>query len=139
MTKFRTDHLLITNIVEKNSRVLDIGCADGKLLHLLIKNKNAYDISIDASKLDILFLINAYSIRIFFDFWAYSLMAIGIAKLFSIDLPINFKEPYQTKNPKEFWRRWHVRPRPRKTSACSTTSTRDATSANGTSPGPCPS
>ena len=78
------------------------------LMNLLIKNKNAYDISIDASKLDIFFLINAYSIRIFFDFWAYSLMAIGIAKLFSLDLPINFREPYQTKNPKDFWRRWHI-------------------------------
>ena len=41
MNKNRPDHLLITNIIEKNSRVLDIGCADGKLLHLLIKNKNA--------------------------------------------------------------------------------------------------
>ena len=40
MAKVRTDHWLITNIVEKNSRVLDIGCADGKLLHLLIKNKS---------------------------------------------------------------------------------------------------
>ena len=35
------------------------------LMNLLIKNKNAYDISIDASKLDIFFLINAYSIRYF--------------------------------------------------------------------------
>ena len=78
------------------------------LMNMLIKNKNAYDISVDASKLDIFFLINAYSIRIFFDFWAYSLMAIGIAKLFSLDLPINFREPYQTKNPKDFWRRWHI-------------------------------
>ena len=78
------------------------------LMNLLIKNKNAYDISIDATKLDIFFLINAYSIRIFFDFWAYSLMAIGIAKLFSLNLPINFKEPYQTKNPKDFWRCWHI-------------------------------
>ena len=41
MSKDRTDHLIISNIVEKNCRVLDIGCADGKLLHLLIKNKNA--------------------------------------------------------------------------------------------------
>ena len=54
------------------------------------------------------FLINAYSIRIFFDFWAYSLMAIGLAKLFCIELPINFNEPYQSKNPKDFWRRWHI-------------------------------
>ena len=78
------------------------------LMNLLIKNKNAFDITIDASKADIFFLINAYSIRIFFDFWAYSLMAIGLAKLFCIELPINFNEPYQSKNPKDFWRRWHI-------------------------------
>lgn len=35
-------------------------------------------------------------------------MAIGIAKLFSLELPINFREPYQAVNPRDFWRRWHV-------------------------------
>ena len=45
---------------------------------------------------------------IFFDFWAYSLMAIGLGKLFAIDLPVNFREPYQSASPGEFWRRWHV-------------------------------
>ena len=47
-------------------------------------------------------------IRIFYDFWAYSLIAIGLAKLISLDLPINFREPYQSHSPREFWRRWHV-------------------------------
>ena len=35
-------------------------------------------------------------------------MAIGLAKLFSIDLPRNFREPYLAANPQDFWRRWHV-------------------------------
>ena len=35
-------------------------------------------------------------------------MAIGLAKLFCIHLPRNFREPYLSATPKEFWRRWHV-------------------------------
>lgn len=74
----------------------------------LIKNSMGTDLARDANFLDIVFLLNSYSIRIFYDFWAYSLMAIGIAKLFSLNLPINFREPYQALNPRDFWRRWHV-------------------------------
>ena len=40
MKKNRIDHYIISNIVSKNSRVLDVGCADGKLLHMLKKKKN---------------------------------------------------------------------------------------------------
>ena len=39
MKNLRTDHLIISNIVASNSRVLDIGCADGRLLHILEKKK----------------------------------------------------------------------------------------------------
>ncbi len=60
------------------------------------------------SAYDNLYLIAAYSLRIYFDFWAYSTIAIGLGKLFGIDLPRNFREPYLSKNPKDFWRRWHV-------------------------------
>ena len=41
MKNGRADHYVITKIVKKNSRILDIGCADGKLLHLLKREKNA--------------------------------------------------------------------------------------------------
>ena len=55
------------------------------------------------------FLYNFYlSFQIYFDFFAYSLMAIGLGKLFGISLPKNFDEPYRSKNIKEFWRRWHI-------------------------------
>lgn len=60
------------------------------------------------SALDNGFLVLSYSLRIYFDFWSYSIIAIGLGKLFGIDLPRNFLEPYLSKNPKEFWRRWHV-------------------------------
>ena len=35
-------------------------------------------------------------------------MAIGLAKIFCIDLPRNFDEPYKSSSPKEFWRKWHI-------------------------------
>jgi alginate O-acetyltransferase complex protein AlgI len=35
-------------------------------------------------------------------------MAIGLGRLFCIELPVNFREPYLSPNPREFWRRWHV-------------------------------
>ena len=46
--------------------------------------------------------------QIYYDFWAYSVMAIGLGRLFCIELPVNFREPYLSENPREFWRRWHV-------------------------------
>lgn len=50
----------------------------------------------------------AYTFQLYFDFSGYSDMAIGIARLFGIRLPINFNSPYQAKNISDFWRRWHI-------------------------------
>lgn len=54
------------------------------------------------------YLIPAYSFQIYFDFYGYSLIAIGLGKLFGFSLPINFRAPYSALNPKDFWRRWHI-------------------------------
>ena len=50
----------------------------------------------------------AYTAQIYFDFSAYSDMAVGIGLLFGIRLPINFNSPYRALNIVEFWRRWHM-------------------------------
>ncbi len=50
----------------------------------------------------------SYTFQLYFDFSGYSDMAIGIAKMFNIELPQNFKSPYKSKNIIEFWRRWHI-------------------------------
>ena len=50
----------------------------------------------------------AYSFRIYFDFFGYSLIAIGLALSFGIRLPDNFDRPYNALNPRDFWRRWHI-------------------------------
>ena len=50
----------------------------------------------------------AYTLQLYFDFSGYSDMAIGAARLFGIDLPLNFYSPYKATNIIEFWRRWHM-------------------------------
>lgn len=50
----------------------------------------------------------AFAFQIYFDFSGYSEMAIGLAMLFGVSLPRNFLYPYISRNPTEFWRRWHI-------------------------------
>lgn len=50
----------------------------------------------------------AYAMQIYFDFSGYSDMAIGLALMVGIHLPINFASPYRAASIIEFWRRWHM-------------------------------
>ena len=50
----------------------------------------------------------AYSFQLYFDFSGYSDMAMGLARLFGIVLPINFFSPYKAVNIIDFWRRWNI-------------------------------
>ena len=50
----------------------------------------------------------SYTFQLYFDFSGYTDMAIGIALLFNIKLPINFNSPYKARNIQDFWRRWHI-------------------------------
>lgn len=50
----------------------------------------------------------SYAFQIYFDFSGYSDMALGLAKLFNIDLLINFNSPYKALSISDFWRRWHI-------------------------------
>ncbi len=50
----------------------------------------------------------AYTFQLYFDFSGYSDMAIGIAYMFGIVLPLNFYSPYKATSIIEFWRRWHI-------------------------------
>lgn len=49
-----------------------------------------------------------YTFQLYFDFSGYCDMAIGLALLFSIKLPINFYSPYKSENITDFWRKWHI-------------------------------
>ncbi len=50
----------------------------------------------------------SYTFQLYFDFSGYTDMAIGLALLFNIRLPVNFNSPYKATNIQDFWRRWHI-------------------------------
>lgn len=60
------------------------------------------------NKVDLLLLIYGYSAQIFADFAGYSLIAIGLGRLFGYELPVNFRTPYNSTSITEFWQRWHI-------------------------------
>ena len=49
-----------------------------------------------------------FGMQIYADFWAYSTMAVGLARMFGVDIPVNFRLPYLATSLREFWRRWHI-------------------------------
>jgi alginate O-acetyltransferase complex protein AlgI len=50
----------------------------------------------------------AFGFQIYFDFSGYSDMAIGLARMFGVILPLNFYSPYKASSIISFWRRWHI-------------------------------
>lgn len=50
----------------------------------------------------------AYSFQIYFDFWGYSMMAMGLGRMLGFRIPQNFDDPYASRSISEFWRRWHI-------------------------------
>ena len=52
--------------------------------------------------------IFAYSFQLYFDFYGYSLMAIGLGRIMGFTIPVNFDHPYESLSMTEFWRKWHM-------------------------------
>ena len=50
----------------------------------------------------------AYTLQLYFDFSGYSDMAIGLARILGIKMPLNFLSPYKAADIIDFWRRWHM-------------------------------
>lgn len=50
----------------------------------------------------------AYMLQLYFDFSGYCDMAVGIGKMFGVELPQNFNSPYKAVSARDFWRRWHI-------------------------------
>lgn len=50
----------------------------------------------------------AFSFKIYFDFYGYSLMAIGLGSMMGFKLPENFRNPYMADSVRDFYRRWHI-------------------------------
>ena len=53
-------------------------------------------------------LLYGYALRLYFDFGGYSDIAIGIGLLFGVQLPENFRRPYQQTSLTAFWQSWHI-------------------------------
>jgi D-alanyl-lipoteichoic acid acyltransferase DltB (MBOAT superfamily) len=64
--------------------------------------------SSDLSALDVWTLTFLFGFQIYFDFSAYSHIALGSARMMGIRFPENFNFPYLASSPKDFWRRWHI-------------------------------
>ncbi|NOY43637.1 MAG: MBOAT family protein [Planctomycetes bacterium] len=60
------------------------------------------------SALDVWTLAFMFGFQIYFDFSAYSHIAIGSARLMGIHFPENFNFPYLASSPRQFWRYWHI-------------------------------
>lgn len=58
--------------------------------------------------LDAWFGVMAYAFQIYFDFSAYSNMAIGLGRMLGFEFPRNFNAPYMADSITDFWRRWHI-------------------------------
>ncbi len=52
--------------------------------------------------------VSCYTLQLYFDFSGYSDMAIGLARMFGIILPMNFHSPLRASSIIEYWRRWHM-------------------------------
>lgn len=57
---------------------------------------------------DLILATLAYAYQIYFDFSAYTNIAIGVAALLGYRFPENFDQPYRSLSPREFWTRWHI-------------------------------
>lgn len=69
------------------------------------------DVAFDAGSigfLDSWFGVTAYAFQIYFDFSAYSDMAIGLGLMLGFVFPKNFDGPYRARSITDFWRRWHI-------------------------------
>lgn len=62
----------------------------------------------DLKASEVLVGVYAFAFQIYGDFAGYSAIAIGVAKWLGFDLMENFRRPYFSANPREFWQRWHI-------------------------------
>lgn len=101
-----------THTMDKFARGVAFLCL-GMAKKILIANPCGMvaDASFDAAGrtvLDAWYGLFAYSFQIYFDFSAYSDMAIGLGLMLGFVFPKNFDSPYRSRSITEFWRRWHL-------------------------------
>lgn len=68
----------------------------------------AFDNAQKLTMIEAWYASTSYVLSYYFDLSGYADMAIGIAKMFNINLPKNFNSPYKARNFADYWRRWHM-------------------------------
>ena len=76
-------------------------------ISILVDSGFAMDVEV-MSALDVWTLAFLFGFQIYFDFSAYSFIALGSARMLGIIFPNNFNFPYISSSPKDFWQRWHI-------------------------------
>ena len=79
----------------------------GQLRAEILVNQ-VYSMYQDANSFTMLMAALFYAVQIYCDFASYSMIAVGVGRLFGFELVQNFKQPYFAKNLTDFWRRWHI-------------------------------
>jgi D-alanyl-lipoteichoic acid acyltransferase DltB (MBOAT superfamily) len=69
---------------------------------------NGFDNSVTLHFIEAWITSLSYTFQLYFDFSGYADMAIGVALIFNIKLPINFNSPYRATSVQEYWKRWHI-------------------------------
>tara|TARA_B110000444_G_scaffold251277_2_gene278888 strand:- start:1357 stop:2832 length:1476 start_codon:yes stop_codon:yes gene_type:complete len=69
---------------------------------------NGFDLSNHLNFFEAWLVSFSYTFQLYFDFSGYTDMALGIAIMLNIKLPINFNSPYKSLSIIEFWQRWHI-------------------------------
>lgn len=80
-----------------------LALADG--VHAYVRPLSTPDAAYPAA---LWFATYAFAFQIYWDFSAYSDIAIGVARLLGVELMTNFRAPYAATGPSDFWRRWHI-------------------------------
>lgn len=76
--------------------------------NLAIRVDTAYADPASAGGFQLLVAAYSYSFQIYYDFYGYMCMALGVAQLYGIRLSHNFNSPYLAVSIVDFWRRWHI-------------------------------
>ena len=81
---------------------------------VLLADSFSQFVSVGFSNIEVLDSTNAilvilgYCLQIYFDFSGYSDMAVGLGKMFNIDIIANFNSPFKAQNISDLWNRWHI-------------------------------
>lgn len=106
-----------SKVIQFNADAIVIGIKTllfGFFIKLVVADKIGLVISpifekwMEADGLSLLMATLLYSLQIYFDFWGYSLIAIGLGRILGYKIKVNFNHPYLAITFKDFWHRWHI-------------------------------